>query len=97
MLHIREEVTSGLPQAEASLIILHSANAARAGTLLAIRKLYGPDPKTDRARISDWCETSVVPSLKEFVARHDQHHELFEQTIAGAKQSARTPAEPSPF
>lgn len=97
VLHIRQEVTSGLPQAQAGSIIVRSENAARAGFLLAIRKLYGPDPKTDRGRILDWCETSVVPSLKAFVARHDQHHELFEQTIAGAKQSAQAPAEPSPF
>jgi hypothetical protein len=86
MLHIRSEVISGLPQVEAAQVILRSANAARTGALLAIRKLYGPNPQEERTRLADWCEKSVVPSIKEFVARHDQHHELFDQAIRKAKQ-----------
>jgi hypothetical protein len=91
MLHIRSEVTSGLSQEETATVVLKSANAARTGALLAIRKQYGPNSGEERARLAQWCETSVVPSVKEFIARHDQHHELFDQAIRRAKQSRSSP------
>jgi hypothetical protein len=93
MLHIRSEVISDLPQNEAAQIVLRSANAARTGALLAIRRLYGQNRKEERARLADWCERTVVPSLKEFVAWHDQHHEMLDQAIESAKQGAQAPLE----
>lgn len=86
MLHIRSEVISGLPQTEAFKIVLRSANVARAGALLTIRRLYGADRNEERARLHEWCEKSVVPSLREFVAWHDQHHAALDQTLQKAKQ-----------
>jgi hypothetical protein len=86
MRHMRSEVTSGLPQAEAAQIVLRSANAARVGALLAIRKHYGPDPQEERTRIAAWCEKTVVPSVKELVASHDHHHELLDQALEKAKR-----------
>ena len=96
MLHIRSEVTSGLSQEEAATVVLKSANAARTGALLAIRKQYGPNPEEERTRLAQWCETSVVPSVKEFIARHDQHHEVFDQAIRRAKRDLPRPQEPAP-
>lgn len=86
MLHIRGEVISGLPESDAARIIVRSADAARIGALVAIRKHYGPNPDKERARLHEWCEKSVVPSLKEFVARHDEHHAVFDRAIRKAKQ-----------
>lgn len=48
MLHVRNEVIADLPQAEANEIIVRSANAARAGALMAIREHYGSDPTKER-------------------------------------------------
>lgn len=87
MLHIRGEVVSGLPESEASRIVIRSADAARTGALLAIRKHYGPNPDKERARLHEWCKKSVVPSLKEFVARHDGRHDVLDQEIREAKQA----------
>ncbi|HET7634197.1 MAG TPA: hypothetical protein VFK51_05665 [Burkholderiales bacterium] len=86
MLHIRSEVIPGLPESEARRIAVRSANAARKGALLAIRKHYSPGPREERARLHEWCEKSVVPSLKEFVVRHDEHHAVLDQAIRKAKQ-----------
>jgi len=86
MLHIRKEVTTGLPQDEANKIIVRSANAARIGALMAIRKQYGPGQSDDHVRLANWCENSVVPSLNEFVVRHDEHHNLFDDAYRQAKQ-----------
>ncbi len=86
MFHIRNEVVSGLPESEARRIVVQSAGAARTGALMAIRKHYGPNPVEERARLHEWCEKSVVPSLKEYVARHDEHHVVLDQEIRRAKQ-----------
>lgn len=86
MLHIRSEVVSGLPEPEAFRVVVRSANAARAGALLAVRKLYGPNRQEERARLTEWCQESVVPSLREFVAQHDNNHAVFEKAILRAKQ-----------
>lgn len=91
MVHIRGEVIAGLPQDEAFQIVVRSADAARTGALLAIRKFYGSDPSEERAQLSDWCEKSVVPAVKEFIDRHDEHHELFDEAIQKAKQGPQAP------
>jgi hypothetical protein len=88
MLHIRSEVVSGLPQGEAAQIVLRSANAARAGALMAVREHYGPDRAEEHARLASWCEKEVVPSVEEFINRHDHHHDLFDEAIQKAKQTA---------
>ncbi|TAL81384.1 MAG: hypothetical protein EPN75_04565 [Beijerinckiaceae bacterium] len=97
MLHIRSEVTSGLPEPEAARVVLLSASAARNGALLAIRKLYGPDRRGERARLADWCETSVVPLVQEFAAMHDQHHEMYDESIQRAKRSRQAPNTTEPL
>lgn len=91
MLHIRGEVVAGLPQDEAFGVVVRSADAARAGALIAIRKLYGQNPSEEHARLADWCEKSVVPSIKEFIDRHDEHHELFDEAIQKAKEQLQVP------
>jgi hypothetical protein len=88
MLHIRGEVVSGLPQEEAVQVVLRAANAARAGALMAVRQPYGPDHTEEDARLASWCEKDVVPSVTEFINRHDHHHELFDEAIQKAKQTA---------
>jgi len=96
MLHIRGEVVSDLPQAEALNVVVRSANAARAGALLAIRKLYGPDLDQERARLTSWCENSVVPSIKQFIAWHDDDHATFEWAIQRAKRNLGDSQGPGP-
>ena len=86
MQHIRGEVVSGLPQPEAFQIVVRSANAARAGALLAVRKLYGPNREEERARLTEWCRKSVLPSLREFIALHDGNHAVLDKAIQRAKQ-----------
>lgn len=88
MLHIRGEVVSGLPQGEAAQVVLRAANAARAGALIAVREHYGPDRAEEHARLASWCEKEVMPSVEEFINRHDHHHELFDEAIQKAKQTA---------
>ncbi|TAL79444.1 MAG: hypothetical protein EPN75_09205 [Beijerinckiaceae bacterium] len=96
MLHIRSEVTSGLPETEAARVVLLSATAARNGALRAVRKLYGQDPRRERARLASWCETFVVPLVREFAAMHDQHHEMIDQAIERAKGSPGIPSGTNP-
>lgn len=86
MLHIRGEVVFGLPESEASMVVVHSADAARAGALLAVRKLYGPNPTEERARLTEWCENSAVPFIQELVASHDKDHASLDRVIQKAKQ-----------
>ena len=73
--HIRGEVVAGLPLEEANQIIIRSAQAARAGALLAVRRLYGPNPDEERTRLTEWCQHSAEPSVQDFVNAHDQHHD----------------------
>lgn len=86
-LHIRGEVVSGLPFEEANQIIIRSAQAARAGALLSVRRLYGPNPDEERARLTEWCQHSAEPSVQEFVKAHDQNHDQFDAFIENAKRS----------
>lgn len=86
MLHIRAEVIADLPEPEAFEIVVRSANAAHTGALLAIRRFYGQNQDEEYARLSEWCENTVVPSLKEFVTQHDNDHVLLDQAIRKAKQ-----------
>lgn len=86
MLHIRAEVVSGLPESEAAQVVVRSANAARQGALLTIRKFYGQDPTEENTRLSEWCKNSVVPLLKEFVTQHDNDHASLDEAIRKAKQ-----------
>jgi hypothetical protein len=83
--HIRDEVIAGLPTDEAHQVVLRSAKAAQVGALMTIRQFYGPDPDEERARLKNWCEVSVAPSLKQFVRDYDEHHEAFEESIREAK------------
>ena len=96
MQHIRREVVSGLSEIDALYVVLRAANAARTESLIAIRKFYGTNPDEERARLSEWCEKTVVPSLKGFVASHDNAHALFEQAIEKAKQDYRGVQERAP-
>jgi hypothetical protein len=89
MLHVRDEVVAGLPQAEAKEIVVRSANAARAGALMAIREHYGSDSAQERSRLSNWCKATVLPSVIEFVKRHDDKHQLFVEAIRNAKQTPK--------
>ncbi|MFG1464587.1 hypothetical protein V5F77_17010, partial [Xanthobacter sp. DSM 24535] len=91
MLHVRSEVISGLPQAEAMEVVVRSANAARIGALLAIREHYGPNQSEERERLSNWCESSAVPLVKEFVSSYDDHHDAFDAEIARAKEDLQPP------
>ncbi len=86
-LHIRNEVVAGLPFEEANQIILRSAQAARAAALLAVRRLYGPNPDEEHSRLTEWCQHSAEPSVQEFVNAHDQHHDQLEAFIESAKKS----------
>ena len=88
---IRDEVISGLPTDEAYQLVLRSAKAAQVGALTTIRQLYGPDPDEERARLKNWCEVSVTPSLKQFVSDYDEHHEAFEESIRKAKEAVPKP------
>ena len=97
MAHVRNEVISGLPQVKANEIVVRSANAARAGALIANRKHYGPDQKEERTSLSNWCRKSVLPSLLEFVTRHDDHHYLFVEAIKSAKKRATDSEDKDPF
>ena len=86
-LHIRDEVVAGMPFEEANQIIIRSAQAARAGALLAVRRLYGPNPEEERTRLTEWCQHSAEPSVQDFVKAHDQHHDQFDAFIENAKRS----------
>jgi hypothetical protein len=86
-LHIRDEVVAGLPFEEANQIILRSAQAARTSALLAVRRLYGPNPDEEHSRLTEWCQHSAEPSVQEFVNAHDQHHDQLEGLIENAKRS----------
>jgi hypothetical protein len=86
MLHIRGEVVFGLSESEASTVVVRSADAARAGALLAIRKLYDSNRIEERARLTEWCENSAVPFIQELVAWHDRDHASFDLVIQKAKQ-----------
>lgn len=86
-LHIRGEVVSGLPTTEAGQIILRAAQAARAGALLAVRRLYGPDSNETKARITKWCQAKVEPDIKDYVNAHDFHHDRLTAAIQNAKQA----------
>ncbi|MFG1284157.1 MULTISPECIES: hypothetical protein [Xanthobacteraceae] len=91
MLHVRSDVISGLPQAEALEVVVRSANAARIGVLLAIRERYGPTQSEESARLANWCERSAAPSVKEIVSSHDDHHDAFDAEIARAKEDLQLP------
>ena len=84
--HVKNEVIMDLPQEEASKIVFQAANAARAGALLAIRGLYGPDPEQARSHLSDWCARVVKPSVQQFVSDHDDRHDQFKKAIEDAKR-----------
>ncbi len=86
-LHIRGEVVAGLPFEEASRIVIHSAQAARAGALVAVRRLYGPNPDEERARLAKWCQQSVERDVKNYVNAHDRHHDQLDILIKNAKES----------
>lgn len=96
MLHIRAEVIAGLPESEAAEIVVRSANAARAQALLAIRKLYGQNQSEENTRLSEWCEKSAVPFLKEFGAQHDNDHRVLDQAVWKAKQDIGNSQEHAP-
>lgn len=86
MLHIRTEIIADLPEPEAFQIVIRSANAAHTGALLAIRGFYGQNQYEEYARLSEWCENTVVPSLKEFITQHDNDHAALDEAIRKAKQ-----------
>ena len=85
--HIRGEVVAGLPFEEANQIIIRSAQAARASALLAVRRLYGPNPDEERTRLTEWCQHSAEPSVQDFVNAHDQNHDQLDVFIENAKKS----------
>jgi hypothetical protein len=72
---------------EANQIIIRSAQAARASALLAVRRLYGPNPDEERTRLTEWCQHSAEPSVQDFVNAHDQHHDQLDDFIENAKKS----------
>lgn len=84
--HIRAEVISGLRETEAESVILRSADAARTGSLLAIRQFYEVPPKLQRQRISEWCERSIQVDVTKYIEDHDQDHDLFLKEIFEAKE-----------
>jgi hypothetical protein len=86
-LHIWDEVVAELPFEEANQVIIRSAQAARAGALLAVRRLYGPNPDEERARLTMWCQQSVEPDVRDYVNSHDQHHDQFLIAIKNATKS----------
>ncbi len=85
-LHIRDEVIAGLPFAEANQIIVRSAQAARTGALISVRRLYGQNPNEERARLTEWCQQSVERDVKNYVNAHDQHHDQMDISIENAKR-----------
>jgi hypothetical protein len=86
-LHIRDEVIAGLPFEEAKQIAIRSAQAARTGALLSVRRLYGPDPNEEHARLAKWCQQSVERDVKNYVNAHDKHHDQMDISIENAKIS----------
>ncbi|MBX6329969.1 MAG: hypothetical protein IRY89_15485 [Pseudolabrys sp.] len=96
MVHIRDEVVSDLPKSEAARIVIRSADTARIGALRTVRRFYGPNRQEERARLTDWCESAVVPSIKEFIAQHDNDHAAFEYAIRRAKWAPNNGAAHSP-
>ncbi len=95
MAHMRGEVVSNLPEAEAARIVIRSADAAYSGALRAVRRFYGSNQQEERARLIDWCENTVVPSIQELVAQHDNNHAALDQAIRRAKRSPGSGAGPS--
>ncbi|MFG1315578.1 hypothetical protein [Xanthobacter autotrophicus] len=85
--HVRSEVILGLSANEAAVVVQRSANAARTGALLAIRRLYESDRDREQRRISEWCERSVTPEIIQYIRDHDDKHEAFVGVISAAKIS----------
>ncbi|MFH1556121.1 MAG: hypothetical protein ABII76_14870 [Pseudomonadota bacterium] len=85
--HIRSDVIEGLSKEDAEIVIRRSADAARAGALLAIRRFYQSDLSLQRQEIAAWCTLSIPSDIVEYVQDHDGQHDQFDRAIAAAKKA----------
>lgn len=83
--HIREKIIDGLPPEEAGLVVQRSADAARAGALMAIRRFYQADREREKQLISAWCTQSIPNDVMAYVRFHDERHDMLMGMIASAK------------
>jgi hypothetical protein len=75
--HIKEEVMSGIPPEQVSIVLVQAANAARAGARAKLAEFASGPATLDKARLLNWCETTAKPYAQKIMAMHDHQHDLF--------------------
>lgn len=85
---VKNEVSQGISDDEALLVLRQAADIAKAGALKAIRSLPADTPEIALSAVNAWCDTIVKSLVREYILTHDVHHTEFELLLARAKARA---------
>ena len=84
--HVKQEVTTGLPESEAGEVRVTAADAARNVARQEMQLLGGQNSSAPAAALKSWCERSAKHFITEIMIKHREKHEEFERLMAAAKR-----------
>lgn len=83
--HVKQEVTTDLPESEASEVRVTAADAARNVARHEMQLLGAKDGRVPDEALKKWCDRSAKQFITEIMAKHREKHTEFERLVNAAK------------
>ena len=83
--HVKQEVTTDLPELEAGEVRITAADAARNVTRHEMQLLGAKNGGVPAEALKRWCDRSAKHFITEIMAKHQEKHEEFERLVNAAK------------